>query len=225
MHKQLGLVLICVSALLALGQTPSAKYQPGTITAVTKHKNAPGDGSEDVARYDVSVKIGNVLYVILYAPLNGANSVEYSPGIEMLFSVGSDTLTFNSKLSGTTQAPILRREVLPASSGLDWSKAQSQYFTMKQQHLSEALNLTDDQQARIKPMLEQEAGEAAMFLWDPILSRKEKLKRYEKLVADSNGKIIPNLSPTQVDELLKLRKQQKAELKGLVSKQSSGKQN
>ncbi len=69
-----------------------------------------------MARYDVSVKIGNVLYVILYTPLNGANSVEYSPGIEMLFSVGSDTLTFNSKLSGTTQAPILRREVLPASS-------------------------------------------------------------------------------------------------------------
>ncbi len=43
MHKQLGLVLICVSALLALGQTLSAKYQPGTITAVTKHKNAPGE--------------------------------------------------------------------------------------------------------------------------------------------------------------------------------------
>jgi hypothetical protein len=224
-HKQLGLVLICVSALWALGQTLSAKYQPGMITAVTTHQSAPGDGGEDVARYDVSVKIGNVLYVILYTPLNGANSVEYSPGIEMLFSVGSDTLTFNSKLSGTTQAPILRREVLPASSGLDWSKAQSQYFTMKQQHLSQALGLTDDQQARIKPTLEQEAGEASMILWDPILSRKEKLKRYEKLVADSDAKIKPNLFPTQVDRLLKLRKQQKAELKGLVSKQSSGKQN
>jgi hypothetical protein len=223
--KQLSLVLISVSALLAPGQTLSAKYQPGTITAVTKHKSAPGDSGEDVTRYDVSVKIGNVQYEVLYTPLKGANSVEYSPGIEMLFSVGSDTLTFNSKLSGTTQVPILRREVLPASSGLDWSKAQSQYFAMKQQHLSEALNLTDDQQARIKPMLEQEAGEASMFLWDPILPRKEKLKRYERLVADSDAKIKPNLFPTQVDELLKLRKQQKAELKGLVSKQSSGKQN
>jgi hypothetical protein len=224
-HKQLGLALICISALVALGQTLSAKYQTGTITAVTEHKNASGDGGEDVARYDVSMKIGNILYVILYTPVNGANSVEYSPGIEMLFSVGSDTLTFNSKLSGTTQVPILRREVLPASSGLDWSKAQGQYFTMKQQHLSEDLNLTDDQQARIKPMIEQEAGEASMFLWDPILSRKEKLKRYEKLVAASDAKIKPNLSPTQMDKLLKLRKQQKAEMKGLVSKQSSDKQN
>ena len=143
-HKQLGLVLICVFAIWALGQTLSAKYQPGTITAVTKHKNAPGDGGEDVARYDVSVKIGNVQYEVLYTPLNGANSVEYSPGIEMLFSVGKDTLTFNSKLSGSTQLPILGREVLPASSGLDWSKAQSQYFAMKQQHLSEALNLSTE---------------------------------------------------------------------------------
>jgi hypothetical protein len=74
-------------------------------------------------------------------------------------------------------------------------------------------------------LIEQEAGEASMFLWDPILSRKEKLKRYEKLVAASDAKIKPNLSPTQMDKLLKLRKQQKAEMKGLVSKQSSDKQN
>jgi hypothetical protein len=223
--KQLSLVLICVTALLALGQTPSAKYQPGTITAVMKHKNAPGDGGEDVARYDVSVKIGNVLYVILYTPLNGANSVEYSPGIEMLFSVGNDTLTFNSKLSGSTQVPILRREVLPASSGLDWSKAPSQYLTMKQQHLTEALGLSDAQQARIKPTLEQEAGEASMFLWDPVLSRKDKLNRYEKLIAASDAKIKPNLLPTQVDKLEELRKQQKSDLKRLISKQSAEKQN
>jgi hypothetical protein len=223
--KQLSLVLICVSALLALGQTPSAKYQPGTITAVTKHKNAPGDGGEDVARYDVSVKIGNVLYVILYTPLNGANSVEYAPGIEMLFSVGNDTLTFNSKLSGTTEVPILRREVLPTSSGLDWSKAPSQYLSMKQQHLTEALGLSDAQQARIKPTLEQEAGEASMFLWDPVLSHKDKLNRYEKLIAASDAKIKPNLLPTQVDKLEELRKQQKSDIKRLISKQSAGKQN
>ena len=224
MLKQPSLVLICVSALLALGQAPSAKYQPGTITAVTTHQNAPGDTGENVARYDVSVKIDNVLYVILYTPLHGANSVEYSPGIQMLFSVGSDTLTFNSKISGTTQVPILRREVLSASSGLDWSKAPSQYFTMKQQHLSEALGLSEDQQVRIKPPLEQESAEAAMILRDPMLSRKDKLKRYEKLVADSDAKIKPNLFPTQVDKLLELRKQQQSDLKKLISKQSSGKQ-
>jgi len=214
--KQLSLVLICVSALFALGQAPSAKYQPGTITAVTKHQNAPGDTGEDVARYDVSVKIDNVLYVVLYTPLHGANGVEYSPGIQMLFSVGSDTLTFNSTLSGTTQVPILRREVLPASSGIDRSKIPSQYFTMKQDHLSAALGLTEDQQVRIKPTLEQESAEASMILQDPVLSRKDKLKRYEKVLADSDAKIRPYLLPSQVDKLLALRKQQKSDLKKVI---------
>lgn len=225
MHRQLGVILICLSALSALGQTPSSKYQPGTITAVAAHQNALDDAGGDVARYEVSVKIGNVVYVVLYTPLNGANAVEYSPGIEMLFSVGSDTLTFNSKISGTTQAPILRREVLPAQSGLDWSKAPSQYLTMKQQHLSEVLGLTDDQQAKIKPTLEQESGVAGTILWNPVLSRKDKLKRYEKLVAASDAKIKPILSPTQVDKLLALRKQQRVELKRFVWEQNSGKQN
>ena len=96
---------------------------------------------------------------------------------------------------------------------------------MKQQHLSEALGLTDDQQAKIKPTLEQESGEAGTILWDPVLSRKDKLKRYEKLVVASDAKIKPILSTTQVDRLLELRKQQKAELRKLIAEQNAGKQN
>lgn len=225
MHNQLGVILICISTFFTLGQTPSSKYQPGTVTAVTAHQDASADAREEPARYDVSVKIGNVLYVVLYTPLNGANSVEYSPGIDMLFLVGSDTLTFNSKISGTTQVPILRREVLPAQKGLDWSKARSQYFSMKQQHLSQVLGLSDDQQTKIKPTLEQESGEAGTILWDPVLSQKDKLKRYEKLVAASDAKIKPLLSPRQVDQLLELRKQQREELKRIVAEQNPGKRN
>ena len=153
-----------MSALSAFGQTPSSKFQRGTITAVTTHHNTPTEGASDVARYDVSVKIGNVVYVMIYTPPNGANAVEYSPGIDMLFSVGDNMLTFNSTLSGTTSAPILHREVLPAESTLDWSKAPGQYFSMKQQHLTEVLDLTDDQLAKIKPTLEQETAEAGQFL-------------------------------------------------------------
>jgi len=57
MFKVLGLALVCV-AILSLAQTDSSKYQSGTITAVTRHQNAPGETGEDVARYDVSVKVG-----------------------------------------------------------------------------------------------------------------------------------------------------------------------
>jgi hypothetical protein len=218
--KKVSLLLLCISSLAAVGQTSAPKYQRGTIMAVSAHQNAPSEPASDVARYDVSVKIGNTLYVVLYTPHNGANAVEYSAGIDMLFSVGENALTFNSKLSGTTEAPILRREILPAKSGLDQSKAPGQYFSRKSEHLSEALDLSVDQLAKIKPTLEQESAEVGQFMWDPVLSRKHKLERYEKLVRSSDAKIKPFLSPTQTERLLELRKQQKKDLQKFIAQQS-----
>lgn len=216
MLKGVGIILICICALASFGQTLSAKWQPGTITAVDVHQNAPGEVG-DATRYDVSVKIRNVTYVVLYSPRSGDNSVEYYRGLETLFLPGSDTLSFNSKTSGTIKMPILRQETLPADSGIDWSKAPSQYFSMKQQHLTEALGLTDDQQAKLKPFIEQEAGEAGMILWTPVVPAKDRLKQFEKIVKASDAKIKPFLSPDQQVKLAEIRKQQKVELKQLIA--------
>ena len=216
MLKGVGIILISICALASLGQTSSAKWQPGTIIAVDVHQNAPGEVG-DATRYDVSVKIRNVTYVVLYSPRSGDNSVEYYRGLETLFLPGSDTLSFNSKTSGTIKMPILRQETLPADSGIDWSKAPSQYFSMKQQHLTEALGLTDDQQAKLKPFIEQEAGEAGMILWTPVVPAKDRLKQFEKIVKASDAKIKPFLSPDQQVKLAEIRKQQKVELKQLIA--------
>ncbi len=147
MSKWVVIILACAAILPVYGQT-SSKFQPGTITEVTAHQNAPGESAGEVARYDVSVRVGNTIYTVLYTPPNGANLVEYSRGFQRLVSVGSDTLTFNSNLSGTTVVPILSRQTLPTQSGPDLSKLPGQYFTMKQQHLSQALTLSEDQQAQ-----------------------------------------------------------------------------
>jgi len=220
MLKRLALILICAVPFYGLAETPpSNQYQPGTITAVTPHAGQ----SEDSSKYDVSVKVGDTLYTVLYAPPNGANGVEYAAGLDLLVLVGTDTLTFNSRLSGKTEVPILRREALP-SSGLDLSKLPSQYFTMKQQHLSETLDLNQDQQAKIKPIVEQEAGEAKQFLGNPVISRKEQLSRWEKLVQSSDERMKPILSQTQRDKLRDMRKEQKQELKKLIADQKADKQ-
>jgi hypothetical protein len=223
-HKGPIAILICLSALSTLGQARSAKYEPGTITAVTVHQSAPGEKSGEVTRYDVSVKVRNVVYVVLYAPLNGDNIVEHSPGFEMLFLVGDKTLKFNSEGSRTVEVPILRRETLGEDKGIDWSKAHSQYFSMKQRHLSEALNLTDDQQAKLKPLIEQESGEVGSILWSPVISSKERVKQYQKIVKASDAKIKPLLSRPQVAKLEELRKQQRGELKQLIAELESRKQ-
>ena len=225
MLKHLSLILIGVSVLTGVGQTSSGKYQPGTITAVTSHQNAPGEPGDDATRYDVSVKIRDVVYVVLYTPQRGDNSVEYYPGLELLFLVRGNTLSFNSKTSGTIQVPILRREILPAQSGIDWSKAPSQYFSMKQQHLSDALDLTEDQQAKIKPLIEQEAAVAGNILWTPVVPAKDRLKAFEKIVRESDAKITAFLSPVQVNKLVELRKQQKTELKELIAEMKTSERN
>jgi hypothetical protein len=136
--------------------------------------------------------------------------------------VGQDTLTFQSKLSGTTEVPILQRKDLPAQDVLDWSKAPSQYFAMKMRHLSSSLDLSDDQQARIKPIAEQEAGEAGQVCFNPIVPRKERLKQWEKIVRASDTKMKPILSQDQWDRLQEIRKQQKRDLEELIAKKDAG---
>jgi len=225
MRTRTATILICLSSLPGLCQTLSPKYQPGTVMEVRPHQYTTGEQDRDVDRYDVSVKVGNMVYVVLYTPPNGAKGVEYASGLSVLVLIGADTLTFNSKLSGTTQVPILRREVLASEKTLDWSKLPSQYFSMKQQHLSEALDLSQDQQTKIKPILEQEAGEAGQFLDNPVLSRKDQLERWEKLIRASDAQMKTLLSQTQVQKLDDLRQQQKKDMKKMMADQDASKQN
>lgn len=222
MSKLWAISVLCVSILPAYAQN-SSKYQQGTITAVKAHQNAPGE--PDVVRYDVSVTVGNTLYVVLYTPPNGAKTVEYSAGFSILVLVGNDALTFNSQLSGTTEVPILSRQPVDTQNRLDTAKAPGQYFSMKQQHLSEVLDLTDDQQAQIKSILEQETAEVGQFVSNPTVSRKEKLKRWEKVVRASDEKLKPFLSQSQLSKLQQLRKEQKQDLNRFLAEQQTARQN
>jgi len=225
MRLGFSIIPVLFAVFAALGQAPESKYQPGTVVAVTRHQDLPGEQHRDTARYDVSVKVGDTTYTVLYTPPNGANGVEYSVGRDILVLVGPDALTFNSKLSGTTEVPILRRETVPSQNGPDWSNLPSQYFSLKQQHLSEKLDLTQDQQAKIKPILEQEAGEVGQVLGNPVLSRKEQLIRWEKIVRSSDAKLKPSLSEAQLAKLQKLRDEQRQELKRMVAEKNPDNQN
>ena len=219
MHGWLGLTLSCAAVLFAPGQTPSSTYQPGTIIAVSPHQS-PAQLEESVTKYDISVKVGNTTYLVLYAPPNPSNAVKYWVGRDLQVLVGSNTLTLNSVASGDTEVPILRRETLPAQSP-DWSQACGQYFSKKVQHLSEILVLTTNQQAEIKPILEQEAKDLTEICLNPVLSRVDKVNQYKRLVRASDEKIKPVLSVSQLQQLTNLRKQQKQGLEEIIAKQMS----
>ncbi len=224
MRGHLVVLLMCLATSLALCQTDSSKYQPGTILAVEPHQNASPESSSTAIQYDVSVQIEDTVYVVLYTPRVGSNTVEYSAGIERLFSVGKEALRYPDHF-GYIDLPILRTTSLPADAVLDWSKAPGHYFSMKMKNLTTTLNLSEDQQAKIKPIADQESAEAGSVIFTPVVSRKERLEKWEKIVRSSDAKIKPILTDAQWQKLQQLRKDQKSELKDLVEQLDSAERN
>ena len=188
---------------------------------VNLHHHSSGAPNADVPQYDVSVKVGDSVYVVLYTQPRGSTGVQFAAGLQKLVLVGTDTITFNDVLGRSTVVPIVQRQALPSQPAIDWSKAPSQYFSMKLQNLSDKLNLTQDQQTEIKPILSQEAGEAGQVMGNPVLSKEDQLKRVEKIVQSSDKKLRPFLSPDQWSTLQAMRQDQKLELKTLTENERS----
>jgi hypothetical protein len=219
MIRVLFALLTCLTTELVFCQADLPKYRPGTILAVEPHQIDSSDSSSEAAQYDVSIQIEDTVYVVLYKPRVGSNTIEYSAGIERLFSVGKDALRYPDHF-GYTDLPILRTTTVPQPA-MDWSKAPGHYFSMKMKNLSESLNLSEDQQAKIKPIAEQESAEAGSVIFTPVVSRKERLSSWEKIVRSSDAKLKPILSDAQWQKLQQLRKDQKRELKDLVAQLDS----
>jgi hypothetical protein len=99
-------IVLCISltVLSAFGQSTS-KYQVGTITEVKTHQD-PGGGGTAAASYDVSVKVGDTIYVVLYKPPLGEETVKYAAGRELLVLVGKRTIRYNDILGQSFEVPI-----------------------------------------------------------------------------------------------------------------------
>ncbi len=110
MLRLMCLISICLLTFATFCQSAS-KYQVATITAVKAHQ--PVSNSSDVASYDVTLKVGNAVYVVLYTPPLGMNTVKYAAGREILVLVGKTTITYNDILGQSLAVPILSQD--PAS--------------------------------------------------------------------------------------------------------------
>ena len=104
MLKLLGVIGICLATFPALSQSTS-RYRVGTITDVKTHQVA-GDDASDASSYDVSVKVGETIYVVLYRPPLGMSTVKYAAGRDVLVLVGKKTITYNDILGQSFEVPI-----------------------------------------------------------------------------------------------------------------------
>jgi len=106
MLKQLCAICICLTSVQALCQS-TGKYEVGTIANVKPHQTT--DSASDVVSYDVSLKVKDTIYVVLYTPPPGENSVRYASGRDILVLVGTKTITYNDLLGQSHAVPILNR--------------------------------------------------------------------------------------------------------------------
>src|SRR5208337_1535282 len=104
MQRVIVIVTLCLLPLAAFGQS-SSKYQVAMITEV-KPRQATGDGASDPTNYDVSVKVGDTIYVVLYTQPLGEIPAKYETGRELLVLVGKNTITYNDMLGRSLQVSI-----------------------------------------------------------------------------------------------------------------------
>jgi hypothetical protein len=83
--------------------------------SVTRHHAETTD--HNLPKYDVSLKVGNMLYVVLYVPpAHGSNAIIHRAGRDLLVSVGAKTVFFNDQLGRRFGAPILSQKSLAPTS-------------------------------------------------------------------------------------------------------------
>ena len=99
-------IVFCIFLTMfsAFGQSTS-KYQVGTITEVKIHLLDAGSDFDAVS-YDVSVRVGDTIYVVLYTPPLGEQTVKYSAGRDLLVLVGKRTIRYNDLLGQSFEVPI-----------------------------------------------------------------------------------------------------------------------
>jgi hypothetical protein len=116
MRTSIVAMLVFSVAIAALGQSSSSKYEVGTIMAVRPHATGPNDSQSD-RRYDISVQVGDSLYVVLYTQPPGTISPVYRAGLSTPVLVKGNSLRFNDSLGRSKELPILSRKTVGAGKG------------------------------------------------------------------------------------------------------------
>ena len=104
LRKLIPVFAFCLLAFPAVCQSAS-KWQVATITQVKPHP-AAGEDVADPVTYDVSVKVGNTIYLVRYSTPPGEIPPKYPAGHDLLVFVGKNTITYNDMLGRSFQVPI-----------------------------------------------------------------------------------------------------------------------
>ena len=107
MKRLILYILLLAATIPALCQAPAVKYQSGIIVAVAKHPETKIGTSP--RRYEITLRVGDMIYVVLYTAPAGSTVVEYRVGSDLPVLVGSKAIKYPDVLGITRESPILRK--------------------------------------------------------------------------------------------------------------------
>jgi len=115
MLKLLLATYLCLTTVAALCQS-APKYEVATILEVKTHQ-APSNDASDTS-YDVTVQVGDRIYLALYKDRFGLDIVKHKTGGNLLVQVGKNTITYLDILGQSIEVPIIseRAAIAPAQS-------------------------------------------------------------------------------------------------------------
>lgn len=101
-------LMICTATVLP-GQSDSQRYQSATVLDAKEHQGPIPDkaGDPSITRYDITIRVKDTEYVVLYTPRPGTYGFQYMNGTTFLVLVKDKTVTFNDILGRSTTVPIL----------------------------------------------------------------------------------------------------------------------
>ena len=114
MLKLLQVICMGLLAFPALAQ-PEPTYQVAMIVDVKTHQSSEAS-APDKPRYDVSLKVGETIYVVLYSPPDGIDTVKYKTGRNLLVLVGKTAITYHDLLGQSLEVPIISQKPAPNDS-------------------------------------------------------------------------------------------------------------
>ena len=88
-------------------------------------------------------------------------------------------------------------QMQPQGGSGQWGRGQPPTVDQRLQHMTQMLNLTGEQQEKIKPILENESTQMQALRSDTSLSREDRMTKMKQIRENTASQINPILTPDQ----------------------------
>lgn len=106
---RIALRIVCVMALMLMAMTAvcqsDSNYKAAQLLDVNPHQPAT-----EQKVYDLTVKIDSTIFIVLFEPPDGTNTIEYKKGQDFLALVEGETMKVNDLLGQSHTLKILSRK-------------------------------------------------------------------------------------------------------------------